>query len=147
MLTGVLTSAGLNIAGARIATSQEGIAPDVFQLSHVDRKDVVMDTDTWTHIYSRRLRFSAASGRSTTCYVSPVRRRSSLVNSRVMEQMSPSIMKFLPITRSLISPAQTVWDFTVTYALFALIWKFTWQRLPQMSIMSSTYSISLMTWF
>lgn len=53
MLTGVLASHGLNIAGARITTSRDGIALDVFRLSHVERRDVVMDADTWTRVYVR----------------------------------------------------------------------------------------------
>jgi len=53
MLTGALSANGLNIASARITTSRDGIALDVFRLSHLDRKDVVMDTDTWTRVYTR----------------------------------------------------------------------------------------------
>lgn len=53
MLTGILASAGLNVGAARITTSRDGIALDVFQLSHFDREDVIGDADTWTHIYAR----------------------------------------------------------------------------------------------
>ncbi|MSQ46823.1 MAG: [protein-PII] uridylyltransferase [Deltaproteobacteria bacterium] len=53
MLTGVLATAGLSIGGARITTSSEGLALDVFQISHADRGNMVMDADTWTHIYAR----------------------------------------------------------------------------------------------
>ena len=53
MLTGVLAAQGLNIAGARITTSRDGIALDVFRLSHAERREVVMDADTWTRVYAR----------------------------------------------------------------------------------------------
>lgn len=53
VVAGVLTVNGLNIADARITTSRDGIALDVFRLSHMDRKDLVMDADTWTRAYAR----------------------------------------------------------------------------------------------
>jgi [protein-PII] uridylyltransferase len=53
MLTGVLASNGLNIGAARITTSRDGIALDVFQLSHLDRRDLVLDANTWTRVYAR----------------------------------------------------------------------------------------------
>lgn len=122
MLTGVLTSAGLNIAGARIATSQEGIALDVFQLSHVDRKDVVMDTDTWTHIYSRLA--DVLNGKRTLDDLLRSARSSSLLTNKKSRYGTDVTVD------NEISPHYTVVDitgpdrmgflFTVTYALFAL---------------------------
>ncbi len=53
MLTGVLAAQGLNIAGARITTSRDGLALDVFRLSHAERRELVMDADTWTRVYAR----------------------------------------------------------------------------------------------
>ena len=53
MLTGVLATAGLSIGGAKITTSSDGLALDVFRISHADRQDMVVDADTWTHIYAR----------------------------------------------------------------------------------------------
>jgi [protein-PII] uridylyltransferase len=53
MLTGVLAVQGLNVASARITTSREGIALDVFRLSHLDRQALVMEPDTWTRVYAR----------------------------------------------------------------------------------------------
>ena len=44
---------GLSVAGARITTSQQGIALDVFRLSHLDRQDVILSPDTWARFYSR----------------------------------------------------------------------------------------------
>jgi [protein-PII] uridylyltransferase len=53
MLTGVLAAQGLNIADARITTSRDGIALDVFRLSHAERRELVMDADTWTRVHAR----------------------------------------------------------------------------------------------
>ncbi|MCS6927322.1 MAG: [protein-PII] uridylyltransferase, partial [Candidatus Binatia bacterium] len=53
MLTGVLAVQGLNVASARITTSREGIALDVFRLSHLDQQALVMEPDTWTRVYTR----------------------------------------------------------------------------------------------
>ncbi len=53
LLAGVLTLSGLSISGARIATSQQGIALDVFRLSHLDRHDLLLSEDTWTRFYTR----------------------------------------------------------------------------------------------
>jgi len=122
MLTGVLASAGLNIAGARIATSRDGIALDVFQLSHVDRKDVVMDTDTWTHIYSRLA--EVLHGKRTLDDLLRVTRSPSFLTSKqsrygtditVDNEISPHYT-VIDIT----GPDRMGFLFTVTYALFAL---------------------------
>jgi [protein-PII] uridylyltransferase len=53
MLTGVLATVGLSIGGARISTSRDGLALDVFQISHADRQEMVLDVNTWTDIYRR----------------------------------------------------------------------------------------------
>ena len=53
LLTGVLAAHNLNVVSARISTSQDGIALDVFRLSHEDRRELVMDTDTWARVYTR----------------------------------------------------------------------------------------------
>jgi [protein-PII] uridylyltransferase len=53
LLTGVLAVNNLNVAGARISTSQDGIALDVFRLSHAERPEVVMDADLWSRLRTR----------------------------------------------------------------------------------------------
>jgi [protein-PII] uridylyltransferase len=53
MLTGVLATNALNVVSARISTSRDGVALDVFRLSHLERRDVLMDQDTWTRVYDR----------------------------------------------------------------------------------------------
>ena len=122
MLTGVLAAQGLNIAGARITTSRDGIALDVFRLSHAERRELVMDADTWTRVYAR---LGAA-----------------LRGERTMEEMlraasSPSYLNKHKVripTEVTVdnrdSPRYTVVDitapdrmgllFTITYALFQL---------------------------
>jgi [protein-PII] uridylyltransferase len=122
MLTGVLASAGLNIAGARISTSQNGIALDVFQLSHADRKDLVMDTDTWTHIYSRLA--EVLHGKRTLDDLLRVTRPPSFLTSKqsryatdvsVDNETSPQYT-VIDIT----GPDRMGFLFTVTYTLFTL---------------------------
>jgi [protein-PII] uridylyltransferase len=122
MLTGVLTSAGLNIAGARIATSQEGIALDVFQLSHVDRKEMIMDSETWAHIYSRlsdvlngkrTLDDLLRSARSPSFMTN---KKSRYGNDVTVDNESSPHYTVIDIT----GPDRVGFLFTVTYALFAL---------------------------
>lgn len=122
MLTGVLASAGLNIAGARIATSQNGIALDVFQLSHADRTDVVMDADTWTHIYSRLT--EVLQGKRTLEDLLRATRPPSFLNPSkarhatevTVDNDSSPDYTVIDIT----GPDRMGFLFTVTYALFAL---------------------------
>ncbi len=53
MLAGVLAASGLSTSGARIATSQQGIALDVFRLSHLDRQEMMLSEETWARFYTR----------------------------------------------------------------------------------------------
>ena len=59
MLAGVLAVSGLSISGARAftsrvrGTSRQGIALDVFRLSHLDRQDLLLSEETWTRFYTR----------------------------------------------------------------------------------------------
>ncbi|MBM4257143.1 MAG: [protein-PII] uridylyltransferase [Deltaproteobacteria bacterium] len=122
MLTGVLSSAGLNIAGARISTSEEGLALDVFQLSHADRKEVVMDADTWTHIYSRLA--EVLNGKRTLDDLLRATRAPSFLHNKqsrygtdvtVDNETSPDYT-VIDIT----GPDRMGFLFTITYTLFAL---------------------------
>lgn len=47
ILTGVLAARGMNILAARIATSEDGIALDAFRISHLERREVMLDEDRW----------------------------------------------------------------------------------------------------
>lgn len=47
ILTGVLAARGMNIVGARIATSEDGIALDAFRVSHLERRAVALDDERW----------------------------------------------------------------------------------------------------
>lgn len=50
MITGVLTAQGLNILSAQIATSEDGIALDVFRLSHAGSGERVLDEERWERV-------------------------------------------------------------------------------------------------
>jgi len=47
ILTGVLAARGMNIVGARIATSEDGIVLDAFRVSHLERRAVALDEERW----------------------------------------------------------------------------------------------------
>ncbi|MDG2303818.1 MAG: [protein-PII] uridylyltransferase [Candidatus Binatia bacterium] len=49
-LTGVLVASGMNIVGARISTSTDGIAVDSFRISHLDRREIVVDDERWERV-------------------------------------------------------------------------------------------------
>lgn len=49
-VTGVLTAHGMNIAGARITTSRNGVVLDVFRVSHGGRPEIVCDDERWSRI-------------------------------------------------------------------------------------------------
>ncbi|MGE0820706.1 MAG: [protein-PII] uridylyltransferase [Candidatus Binatia bacterium] len=122
MLTGILATAGLNVVRARIATSQDGLALDVFQLSHVDRKEVIMDADTWSHLYDR-LR-DILLGKRTLEDLLRTTRAPSLLNKRhsryatdiTVDNNSSPHYTVVDIT----APDRMGFLFTVTYTLFTL---------------------------
>ncbi|MBM4267962.1 MAG: [protein-PII] uridylyltransferase [Deltaproteobacteria bacterium] len=60
-LTGVLAASGMNIVGARIATSSDGFAVDAFRISHLDRREMVLDDDRWRRV--RELLADVLAGR------------------------------------------------------------------------------------
>lgn len=49
-ITGVLAASGMNIVGARISTSTDGIAVDSFRISHMERREIVLDDDRWQRV-------------------------------------------------------------------------------------------------
>lgn len=53
VITGVLAASGMNIVGARVSTSADGIAVDSFRISHLDRREIVVDDERWERV--RRL--------------------------------------------------------------------------------------------
>src|SRR5207249_5488579 len=48
-LSGVLAAHGLNILAARITTSRDGVALDVFRLSH-EGSDIALDAERWERV-------------------------------------------------------------------------------------------------
>lgn len=49
-ITGVLAATGMNIVGARISTSTDGIAVDSFRISHLERREIVVDDERWERV-------------------------------------------------------------------------------------------------
>lgn len=50
MIAGVLAAHGVNILGAQITTSRNGVALDVFRLSHAESTDRVLDEERWQRV-------------------------------------------------------------------------------------------------
>jgi [protein-PII] uridylyltransferase len=50
MITGVLTANGMNIVGARINTSRDGIALDSFRVGHLDHRERVLEPERWDRV-------------------------------------------------------------------------------------------------
>ncbi len=122
MLTGVLATNTLNVVSARISTSRDGVALDVFRVSHLDRRDVVMDQDTWTRVYGRL--DDVLSGKRTMEEMLRSTQAPSLLtrlNSRVptevtVENESSPDYTLVDVT----APDRMGFLFSVTYALFQL---------------------------
>lgn len=49
-VTGVLAANGMNIVGARISTSTHGIVVDSFRISHLERREIVLDDARWQRV-------------------------------------------------------------------------------------------------
>ncbi|HSD11623.1 MAG TPA: [protein-PII] uridylyltransferase [Candidatus Binatia bacterium] len=50
MIAGVLAAHGMNILGAQITTSHDGVALDVFRLSHAESTERVLDEERWQRV-------------------------------------------------------------------------------------------------
>jgi [protein-PII] uridylyltransferase len=50
MITGVLTAHGMNIVGARITTSRDGIALDSFRIGHIEGREMVLEEERWERV-------------------------------------------------------------------------------------------------
>jgi [protein-PII] uridylyltransferase len=122
MLTGVLAMHTLNVVSARISTSRDGVAVDVFRLSHLDRRDVVMDQDTWTRVYARLrtvLRGERTMEEMLHTVQSPsylARRNARIVTEVTVDNDSSPYYSLIDVT----APDRMGFLFCVTYALFQL---------------------------
>ena len=122
LLTGVLAVNNLNIARARISTSQTGIALDVFWLSHTDRPEVVMDTDLLARIHDRLS--AVLSGKRTLDDLLQATRPPSFLNKRdgriptevTVDNIGSPRYTVIDIT----APDRSGFLFRVTSALFQL---------------------------
>jgi len=118
----VLAAQGLNIAGARITTSREGIALDVFRLSHAERRELVMDADTWTRVYARlgaalrgeRTMEDMLRAASPSAYLSKQKAR--IPTEVTVDNTDSPHYTVIDIT----APDRMGLLFTITYALFQL---------------------------
>ena len=120
MLAGVLAVSGLSVAGARITTSQQGIALDVFRLSHLDRQDVVLSPDTWARFYPR-LGDVLRGERTVEELLQAARPPAFLKRLRPHLQTEVTIDNTTSSTYTLVditAPDRTGLLFSVTYALF-----------------------------
>ncbi len=82
MIAGVLAAHGMNILGAQISTSRNGLALDVFRLSHGESTDRVLDEDRW-----RRVRESLGS----------VLRGETSVEAMVRRSQRPTVLTRRPL--------------------------------------------------
>jgi [protein-PII] uridylyltransferase len=122
MLTGVLATNTLNVVSARISTSRDGVALDVFRVSHLDRLDVVMDQDTWTRVYMRlgavlrgeRTMEEMLRGVRTPSLLT--RRDSRIPTEVTVDNDSSPDYTLVDVT----APDRMGFLFSVTYALFQL---------------------------
>lgn len=122
MLTGVLATNTLNVVSARISTSRDGVALDVFRLSHLDRRDIVMDQDTWTRVYARlgvvlrgeRTMEEMLRSVQTPSYLT---KRNSRISTEVtVDNEGSPYYSLVDVT----APDRVGFLFSVTYALFQL---------------------------
>jgi [protein-PII] uridylyltransferase len=122
MLTGVLASQGLNVVSARITTSQDGIALDVFRLSHAERRELVMEADTWTRVYTRLgavlrgERTMEEMLRAATPPGFPNKRTARIPTEVTVDNSESPRYTVIDIT----APDRMGLLFTITYALFQL---------------------------
>ena len=122
MLAGVLAASGLSTSGARIATSQHGIALDVFRLSHLDRQETVLSEDTWARFYAR-LSTVLRGERTVEDMLKSAQPPSFLQRARPRLQTEITIDNTTSPTYTLIDITaldRTGLLFDVTYALFQL---------------------------
>jgi [protein-PII] uridylyltransferase len=49
-VAGVLAAAGMNVVGARITTSADGVVLDTFRISHVERREAVLEGHLWERV-------------------------------------------------------------------------------------------------
>ncbi len=122
LLTGVLAVNNLNVASARISTSRDGLALDVFRLSHAGRSEVVMDSELWSRL---RIRLAAVlRGERTLEDLLQMTRSPSYLNKRhdriptevTVDNSSSPVYTVIDVT----APDRTGFLFRVTAALFQL---------------------------
>jgi [protein-PII] uridylyltransferase len=84
MIAGVLAAHGMNIVGAQITTSHDGVALDVFRLSHAESIDRVLDDERWQRVRDTLER---------------VRRGEAAVEALVERSQRPTVLSRRPLPR------------------------------------------------
>lgn len=79
-VTGVLAASGMNIVGARISTSSDGIVVDSFRISHLERREIVLDDDRWQRV--ERLLRDVLDGKASLDEAMERARRPGLLGTR-----------------------------------------------------------------
>lgn len=90
ILTGVLAARGMNIVGARIATSEDGIALDAFRISHLERRAVALDEDRW--IKTRELLDDVLAGRRDLAEVMARAEKPGLLDKKRVPRVATEIV-------------------------------------------------------
>ena len=112
----------LSTSTPRISTSRDGVAVDVFRLSHMDRRDVVLDQDTWTRVYARLgavLRGERTMEEMLRAGQSPsylAKRNARVATEVTVDNESSQYYSLIDVT----APDRMGFLFSVTYALFQL---------------------------
>ena len=122
LLTGVLAANNLNVASARISTSRDGIALDVFRVSHLGRAEVVMDSELWSRLQTR-LEAVLRGERTLEDLLQTIRspsylkkRHSRIPTEVTVDNDGSPVYTVIDVT----APDQTGFLFRVTAALFQL---------------------------
>jgi [protein-PII] uridylyltransferase len=89
MIAGVLAAHGMNIVGAQITTSRDGVALDVFRLSHAESIDRVLDEERWQRV--RETLEGVLSGRVSVEQLVERSRRPTVLSRRPMPTIPTSV--------------------------------------------------------
>jgi [protein-PII] uridylyltransferase len=90
ILTGVLAAKGMNIVGARIATSADGIALDAFRVSHLERRDVTLDEERWHK--TRQLLAEVLAGRQVLSAVMAKAERPGILDRKYVPRVATEVV-------------------------------------------------------
>ncbi len=90
ILTGVLAASGMNIVGARIATSTEGVVVDAFRVSHLERREIALDDERWQRV--RDLLEAVLAGRTVLAEVMARAERPGILDRRYEPRLGTEVV-------------------------------------------------------